>query len=181
MNACCTAHDYWAGRLRSEVDWQNPQDWARPRAVVSKDEPGLAVADVRTGELLTHFPPDGQVGSLLDGLLAWFNGDEADALDPIERAAVFHHEFTRIHPFRDGNGRTARAFMTLMLRRAGFTYEVLILQRLLDENRAAYISALRASNEGDLIVSLLSFPISSGYSPPSDTEVCKSSTRASNH
>ena len=86
----------------------------------------------------------------MDGRLAWLASEEAETLDPIERAAVFHHEFTRIHPFRDGNGRTARALMTLMMRREGFEYEVLVLQRLMDDDREAYIAALRRADAGDL-------------------------------
>jgi fido (protein-threonine AMPylation protein) len=145
-----TARDYWAGRIRSTVNWQDPDDWDRPRAIVAQTEPGLAGADVDTGELITSFPPDQAVGPLVKALLAWLHSDEALALDPIERAAVFHHEFVRIHPFRDGNGRTARALMTLMLRREGFEYEVLILQRLLDEDREGYIRVLRQADAGDL-------------------------------
>jgi Fic family protein len=38
----------------------------------------------------------------------------------IEPAAVFHNEFVRILPFRNGNGRMLRALMTLMMRRDGF-------------------------------------------------------------
>jgi len=117
---------------------------------VAQDEPGLAVADLETGALITAFPPDDEVGELLDSLLEWLGSDEATSLDPIERAAIFHHEFVHIHPFRDGNGRTARALMTLVLRREGFEYEVLILQRLLDEKRSVYISVLRAADAGDL-------------------------------
>jgi fido (protein-threonine AMPylation protein) len=145
-----TDRDYWAGRLRATVDWQQPADWNRPRAIVAIDEPGLAVADPDTGELVTKFPPDNEVGPLIDGLLAWLASDEAPMLDPIEQAAIFHHEFTRIHPFRDGNGRTARALMTLILRRAGFDYEILVAQRLFDENRVDYIAALRSADAGDL-------------------------------
>jgi fido (protein-threonine AMPylation protein) len=145
-----TDRDQWAGRPRSTVDWQAPGDWSRPRAIVSPEEPGLAVADIETGELLTHFPPDHEVGALLDDLLEWVHSTEAQALTAVERAAIFHHEFTRIHPFRDGNGRTARALMTLMLRREGFDYEVLVLQRLFDESRKEYINALRRADEGDL-------------------------------
>ena len=145
-----TARDAWAGRIRATVDWQNPDDWGRPRAIVAQSKPGLAVADVQTGELITSFPPDGEVGPLLDGLLAWLPSDEAQALDSIERAAFLHHEFTRIHPFRDGNGRTARALMTLLLRRDGFEYEVLVLQKVFDEDRAAYIEVLRQADAGDL-------------------------------
>jgi Fic family protein len=145
-----TERDHWAGRIRSTVDWQAPEEWTRPRIIVAQTEPGLAVADLHTGELITSFPPDEQVGPLLNGLLAWLSSDKAEALDPIERAAVFHHEFARIHPFRDGNGRTARALMTLMLRREGFEYEVLVLQRLLDVDRESYIGALRKADAGDL-------------------------------
>lgn len=145
-----TDRDNWAGRPRSTVDWQVPEDWSRRRAIVSPEDPGLAVADIETGELLTHFPPDDQVGILLGNLLEWIHSQEALALTAVERAAIFHYEFTRIHPFRDGNGRTARALMTLMLRRAGFDYEVLVLQRFFDESRKDYINALRAADEGDL-------------------------------
>lgn len=145
-----TERDYWAGRVRSTVDWQTPEDWARPRAIVAQSDPGLAVADIQTGELITSFPPDDEVGPLLDGLLKWLASREAQMLDPVERAAVFHHGFTSIHPFRDGNGRTARALMTLILRREGFDCEVLVLQRLFDEDREAYIKALRQGDAGDL-------------------------------
>ena len=48
-----TDRDYWAGRIRSEVDWQQPEDWQRPRAIVALDEQGLSVADEDTGALLT--------------------------------------------------------------------------------------------------------------------------------
>lgn len=145
-----TDRDYWAGRVRSEVDWQDPAEWSRQRAIVALDNPGLAVSDPVTGNLVTQFPPDSQVGRLLSDLIAWLNTPEFNALSPIERAAVFHHEFTRIHPFRDGNGRTARAIMTLLLRRANFGYELFVLQQVLDENRTTYIQALRQADDGDL-------------------------------
>lgn len=145
-----TARDAWAGRLQATVDRQDPADWGRPRAIVAQSDPGLAVADVETGQLIISLPPDGEVDPLLDGLLAWLPTDAAQALDPIERAAFFHHEFARIHPFRDGNGRTARALTTLLLRRDGFEYEVLVLQKLFDDDRTAYIEVLREADAGDL-------------------------------
>src|SRR5512137_2611579 len=128
-----TERDYWAGRVRSEVDWQAPDDWSRPRALVALDERGLAVLDEHTGELVVQFPTDREVGPLLEELLAWLNSALAAALHPVVRAAIFHQRFTAIHPFRDGNGRTARALTTLLLWRAGFPAEILLLQRILDE------------------------------------------------
>lgn len=143
-----TDRDYWAGRVRSEVDWQQPEDWPRRRAIVALDERGLAVADEHTGELLVQFPPDREVGPLIDALLAWVNSQDAEALHPVVRAALFHQRFTAIHPFRDGNGRTARALTTILLWRAGFPAEILVLQRILDQRRDAYIASLRAADRG---------------------------------
>lgn len=144
-----TDSDYWAGRVRSEVDWHLPDEWTRRRAIVALDERGLAVADERTGELLVQFPPDREVGPMLAELLAWINADEAGGMHPVVRAALFHQRFTAIHPFRDGNGRTARALTTLLLWRAGFPAQILALQRILDERRNAYIAALRAADQGN--------------------------------
>jgi fido (protein-threonine AMPylation protein) len=145
-----TDRDYWAGRIRSEVDWHQPEEWARRRALVALDERGLGVADEYTGELLVQFPPDREVGPMVTDLLAWINSAEAAASHPVIRAALFHQRFTAIHPFRDGNGRTARALTTLLLWRAGFPAKILILQRVLDEKRDAYIAALRMADQGNV-------------------------------
>jgi Fic family protein len=146
-----TDRNHWAGRVRAEVDWQQPEEWSRPRAIVAPDEEhGLAVADERTGEVLVRFPPDREVGPLLDALLAWLNSPQAMALHPVVRAAIFHQRLTAIHPFRDGNGRTARALTTLLLRRAGFPIEILALQRVMDERRSVYVAKLQQADQGDL-------------------------------
>lgn len=150
LTLTATDRDYWAGRIRSEVDWQEPWEWSRPRAIVALEKSGLAVADEHTGELLVRFPPDREVGPLLDELLTWLNSATAAVLHPVIRAAIFHQRFTAIHPFRGGNGRTARALTTLILWRAGFQMEVLTLQRILDERREGYISALRGADRGEL-------------------------------
>lgn len=136
-----TERDYWAGRIRAEVDWQDSSGWSRRGEIVALDNPGPAVADPQTGELATQFPPDGEVGPLLNVLIAWLNSTDSEAISSTVRAAVFHHEFTRLQPFRDGNGRTARAIMTLILRRVNFGFESLVLQQIVDESRTAYILA----------------------------------------
>lgn len=146
-----TDKDYWAGRVRSEVDWHQPGEWSRLRAIVAAEtERGLVVIDEHTGEILVQFPPDREVGPMLDMLLNWLNSLQADALHPVIRAAIFHQRFTAIHPFRDGNGRTARALTTLLLWRDRFPVEILALQGILDERRETYINALRAADRGDL-------------------------------
>lgn len=63
---------------------------------------------------------------------------------PIEYAALLHIKFVNIHPFVDGNGRTARLLMNLALLQAG--YEITIIPPVV---RNDYIDALKASNKGN--------------------------------
>jgi Fic family protein len=63
-------------------------------------------------------PPPGDVDRLLDDLCVFIN----DAgLPPLVRAAIAHAQFETIHPFEDGNGRTGRALVQVVLRRRGLT------------------------------------------------------------
>jgi len=63
---------------------------------------------------------------------------------PIEFAAILHIELVNIHPFIDGNGRTARLLMNLALLQEG--YNITIIPPVL---RPDYIDALKASNKGN--------------------------------
>ena len=61
-------------------------------------------------------PPPGSLEALLDDLVDYVNGDDHPAL---VQAAIAHAQFETIHPFADGNGRTGRALMHVVLRRRG--------------------------------------------------------------
>ena len=61
-------------------------------------------------------PPFEEVDRLLRDLSAFCN---EDALPPLIHAAVAHAQFETIHPFEDGNGRTGRALVQVILRRRG--------------------------------------------------------------
>ncbi len=61
-------------------------------------------------------PPPERVGVLLDDLVAAINDD---LLPPVVQAALVHAQFETIHPFADGNGRTGRALVHVVLRRRG--------------------------------------------------------------
>lgn len=60
-----------------------------------------------------------RVSDSMDALLDWYNYKSIN-LHPIERAAIFHTEFIRIHPFVDGNGRTARLLTNYEMVKNGF-------------------------------------------------------------
>lgn len=66
-----------------------------------------------------HVPPDPVlVPEQMGNLVAEFEANKK--MHPIERAALFHLKFEGIHPFVDGNGRTGRLILNLMLMQAGY-------------------------------------------------------------
>lgn len=67
-------------------------------------------------------PPPELVNELMADLIVFCNGDELPA---IAQAAIAHAQFETIHPFVDGNGRTGRALIHLVLRRRGLARRVL--------------------------------------------------------
>lgn len=67
-------------------------------------------------------PPPDRVDALLEDLCAFCTSDDLPA---VVQAAIAHAQFETIHPFVDGNGRTGRALIHLVLRRRGLTPRVL--------------------------------------------------------
>ncbi len=68
---------------------------------------------------------------------------------PLVVIARFIVDFLAIHPFQDGNGRLARALTTLLLLRAGYDYvPYSSLERIIEDNKQRYYSALRESQLG---------------------------------
>lgn len=66
----------------------------------------------------SHTPPDHiKVPEQMSELLAWYNSFTGH---PVERAARLHVDFVKIHPFVDGNGRTARLLMNFDLMKSGY-------------------------------------------------------------
>ena len=63
---------------------------------------------------------------------------------PMEALAIIHNQFERIHPFLDGNGRTGRLLLNLLLVRLGYA-PVIIYKR----DRSSYLKALRAADRDD--------------------------------
>jgi Fic family protein len=68
----------------------------------------------------------------------------AAAERPIEALALAHNQFERVHPFIDGNGRTGRLLLNLVLVRLGYA-PAIIYKR----DRSKYLRALRSADAGD--------------------------------
>jgi Fic family protein len=88
-------------------------------------------------------PPNAlKVHQLLTELIDFVNANEM-GLSPIVLASVLHHRFVWIHPFFDGNGRTVRLVMNLMLMRLGYPPAI-----ILKNDRRKYYDALNKANNG---------------------------------
>ena len=88
-----------------------------------------------------YCPPE-QVQTEIERFLAFH--DSHEGLAPELEAAWLHHEFVRIHPFQDGNGRISRLLMAYAYARAG-EFPPIIPAR----HKPDYIDALEAADEGD--------------------------------
>ena len=93
-----------------------------------------------------HIPPDFTVVQQeMDHLLEWYR-ENKDHLHPVELSALFHFKFVYIHPFTDGNGRTARLLMNFILMQFGYPPAII---KAKPEIRLRYYEALeKTSVEG---------------------------------
>lgn len=103
--------------------------------------------NVRTasGEIF-RFADPADVPIRMGELVAWLRDAlEKTELHPIEIASKLHHDFVLIHPFGDGNGRTARILVNYVLMRSGYLPLVVPTQQ-----KDRYLAALRRADAGDL-------------------------------
>lgn len=92
-----------------------------------------------------YLPPEWKdVPSLMEDLVAWVNSPETYAIPVPIKAGIFMWQFLTIHPYMDGNGRTARMLATYLLRRGGFGLKGLfVLENFYDRNLAEYYRRLQ--------------------------------------
>jgi Fic family protein len=99
-----------------------------------------------TGETHFYASPE-ETPARMGDLMAWYKEAKTNStIHPIVLATLFHHEFTNIHPFDDGNGRMGRLLMNLMLLQNDYT-PVVVKQN----DRTAYYQVLRQADAGEFI------------------------------
>ena len=90
-----------------------------------------------------HTPPDAlQVPQKMRDLISWLISQK-NKINIIELAALLHHKLVHIHPFFDGNGRTARLTMNLFLMQAGYPLVV-----IMKTDRKKYYDVLDKADSG---------------------------------
>ena len=118
-----------AGRVREQQNWIGGNDY---------NPCGAAFVP----------PPPEEVTRLLDDLVRFADDD---ALPPIVQAAFAHAQFETIHPFEDGNGRTGRALIQILLVRRGLASTfVPPISIVFAQRKDAYIGGLTSYREDRL-------------------------------
>jgi len=123
-----TALDQHAGRIRDEQNWIGGSSYNPCSAAFVP-------------------PPPERVRALLEDLCAFCNGD---SLPAVAQAALAHAQFETIHPFVDGNGRTGRALVHVVLRRRGLAPTIVPpISLVLATWSEAYVGGLTATRHRD--------------------------------
>ena len=91
-----------------------------------------------------RYPDAVMVPNLMTEFVEWMM--TSTALHPIAFASEVHYRFVTIHPFTDGNGRTARLLMNLILLQSGYPIAVIKTQ-----DRSAYIDSIMTWRSDDAI------------------------------
>lgn len=102
------------------------------------------------GDKCIHIcPPPEQVSELMNQLFNWMKKFKNE-LHPLILSAVFHYEFVFIHPFKDGNGRTARLWHNILLSNWKEIFEYLPIESQLKKYQDGYYKAIADCNlKGD--------------------------------
>jgi Fic family protein len=106
------------------------------------------VGNTVTGEVIYTPPAPEEVPDRMALLVKWINRDKG--MSPVLVAGVVQHAFVDIHPFLDGNGRTARVLCTLVLYQNGYDFQRLFsLSQFYDAARQDYYDAIQQVREVD--------------------------------
>ena len=119
----------------------------------------VKIGDIIGGETLIHHTPPvwAEVEHEVRALMEWIEttkahgeGDEDTWIHPVIQAGIVQHRLVWIHPFLDGNGRTARMFTALLLFQRGYDFKYLFdLSSYYNRDRDHYYAALRTADIAD--------------------------------
>ena len=104
-------------------------------------------------------PPHTMVPILMDNLFNWMNKAKKE-VNPLILSSIFHYEFVFIHPFSDGNGRTARLWQTAILANWKDLFKYIPIESIIRKHQEGYYTAIQncnnAGNSNEFIEFMLS-------------------------
>ncbi len=134
-------------RLMTEKTLDNPEDAGRFR---TNDK--VVVADMVEGDIIYTPPSFQEIPEFVESLCNFFNNDNPRTfIHPIIRGIIVHFMLAFMHPFVDGNGRTARAlFYWYMLKEGYKLTEYMSISRVIAKSKSNYEKAFRyVENDGN--------------------------------
>ncbi len=90
-------------------------------------------------------PPHTMVPILMDNLFKWMN-ESKNTVNPLILSSIFHYEFVFIHPFSDGNGRTARLWQTVILTKWKELFKYIPIESIIRKHQEEYYIAIQNCN-----------------------------------
>jgi Fic family protein len=127
--------------------------------IVADDKIGIfrttqvVIREEGTGKVIFTPPAPVEVPYLIQGFFEWLNSEESKEIHPILRAGIAHYVLVTIHPFIEGNGRTVRAFTSLLLIKENYDIKrFFALEEHFDQDLEAYYQAFFAvdSQQGSI-------------------------------
>lgn len=111
----------------------------------------IVVMDGITGDIAHTPPPHEEVAQLLEELCTFANNDSPDDfIHPIIKGIILHFMLAYIHPFADGNGRTARSLVYWYMMKKGYWLtEYLSISRIIYTSKAKYERAFLYTEHDD--------------------------------
>ncbi|MBR5983696.1 MAG: Fic family protein [Bacteroidales bacterium] len=134
-------------RLMTEKTLDNPDDAGHFR---TNDK--IVVADMVEGDIIYTPPSFKEIPEFVETLCDFFNNDNPQTfIHPIIRGIIVHFMLAFMHPFVDGNGRTARAlFYWYMLKENYNLTEYMSISRVISKSKASYEKSFRyTENDGN--------------------------------
>jgi len=105
----------------------------------------VTIRNSATDEIFFRPPPPGEVSYLINDVFGWLNSDPSKRTHPVLRSGITHYVLVAIHPFTEGNGRTARAVATLVLMSEGYNIKrFFVLEEYFDLHAEEYYNSLQA-------------------------------------
>ena len=148
---------YEAYKLIKEVNQYSIKDLKKVHGVMTYltvDESGEfrkgneGVFDEK-GNCIHVCPPPEQVDELMKQLFKWME-DNNGIVHPLILSSVFHYEFVFIHPFKDGNGRTARLWQNVILSNWEEIFEYVPIESQIKKYQEEYYSSIaNCDHNGD--------------------------------
>ena len=113
----------------------------------------VVVKGTQDGGVVFRPPVSVEVPFLMEEFFEWLISSEAQTLHPVFKAGITHYHLVYIHPFIEGNGRTARAMASLVLQQSGYDFKKFFsLEQYFDSDVDKYYQALLSVQQNQLDV-----------------------------